>query len=81
MGPVAAAGDGTGGTGLAASAQPADGDSVDLLKVVAVPMAKRFAPALAGLLAGGVLGFLLGRRGRKAGPSEDLLAALSRLVS
>jgi uncharacterized protein len=44
----------------------ASGDSVDLLKVVAVPMAKRFAPALAALIAGAVIGFLLGRRNRLA---------------
>jgi uncharacterized protein len=53
-------------------------DSVDLLKVVAVPMAKRFAPALAALTAGGVIGFLLGRRRKRR--SDDLLAALTRLV-
>jgi hypothetical protein len=35
---------------------------VDLLKVVAVPLAKRFAPVVAGLAAGAVIGFLLGRR-------------------
>jgi carbon monoxide dehydrogenase subunit G len=55
------------------------GDSVDLLKVVAMPMAKRAAPALAALAAGGVIGFLLGRRRNRR--SDDLLAALSRLVS
>jgi uncharacterized protein len=44
----------------------ASGDSVDLLKVVAVPMAKRFAPALAALIAGAVIGFLLGRPNRLA---------------
>jgi carbon monoxide dehydrogenase subunit G len=55
------------------------GDSVDLLKVVAMPMAKRAAPALAALAAGGVIGFLLGRRQNRR--SDDLLAALSRLVS
>jgi carbon monoxide dehydrogenase subunit G len=55
------------------------GDSVDLLKVVAVPMAKRFAPALAALAAGCVIGFLLGRRRKRR--SDDLLAALTRLVS
>ena len=38
------------------------GDSVDLLKVVAVPMAKRFGPVIAGVAAGAVIGFLLGRR-------------------
>jgi carbon monoxide dehydrogenase subunit G len=55
------------------------GDSVDLLKVVAMPMAKRAAPALAALAAGGVIGFLLGRRRTRR--TDDLLAALSRLVS
>jgi carbon monoxide dehydrogenase subunit G len=51
---------------LAATAAPAAaadaGDSVDLLKVVAAPLAKRFAPVVAGLAAGAVIGFLLGRR-------------------
>jgi carbon monoxide dehydrogenase subunit G len=47
-----------------AASQPAAADSVDLLKVVAVPMAKRFAPALAALTVGGIIGFLLGRRRR-----------------
>lgn len=46
------------------AAQPDAGDSVDLLKVVAVPMAKRAAPAVAALVAGGLIGFLLGRRKR-----------------
>ena len=66
---------------VAAAPQPtaATGDSVDLLKVIAVPMAKRFAPALAALAAGGVIGFLLGRRRNRR--SDDLLDALSRLVS
>ncbi len=36
--------------------------SVDLLNVVAMPLAKRVAPVAAGLVAGGVIGFLLGRR-------------------
>jgi carbon monoxide dehydrogenase subunit G len=68
------------------------GDSVDLLKIVAVPMAKRAAPALAALAAGAAIGFLLGRRSRKAHVrpaafnaddllADDLLAALSRLMS
>lgn len=47
---------------LTAPSQPTAGDSVDLLKVIAVPMAKRFAPALVALVAGGIIGFLLGRR-------------------
>ena len=66
----------------AAATAPAD-DSVDLLKVVAVPMAKRFAPVLAGVAAGVTVGFLLGRRNRRPSTprAEDLLAALSRLVS
>jgi carbon monoxide dehydrogenase subunit G len=62
-----------------AAAKPDTGDSVDLLKVVAVPMAKRAAPALAALAAGGLIGFLLGRRRNRR--SDDLLAALARLVS
>jgi uncharacterized protein len=63
---------------ITAASQPSAGDSVDLLKVVAVPMAKRFAPALAALAAGGVIGFLVGRR--RSRRNDDLLAALSRLV-
>ena len=46
----------------AAPAAAEAGDSVDLLKVVAVPLAKRFAPVLAGVAAGAAIGFLLGRR-------------------
>jgi carbon monoxide dehydrogenase subunit G len=64
---------------ITAASQPAAADSVDLLKVVAVPMAKRFAPALVALAAGGVIGFLLGRKRNRR--SDDLLDALSRLVS
>jgi uncharacterized protein len=59
-------------------------DSVDLVKVVAVPMAKRVAPVVAGLTAGVVVGFVLGRRKRKsptAAVAEDLQAALLRLLS
>jgi uncharacterized protein len=48
------------------TATAAAGDSVDLLKVVAVPMAKRAAPALVALVAGAAIGFLLGRRNRKS---------------
>ena len=71
----------------AVAARPDTGDSVDLLKVVAVPMAKRAAPAIAALAAGAAIGFLLGRRNRKAQihpaalKADDLLAALTRLVS
>ena len=63
-----------------AAAQP--GDSVDLLKVVALPVAKRFGPVLAAATAAGVIGFLVGRRrDRRASPQDDLLAALSKLLS
>jgi hypothetical protein len=71
----------------AAAAQPDASDSVDLLKVVAVPMAKRAAPAVAALVAGAAIGFLLGRRKSNAQihpaalKADDLLAALTRLVS
>jgi uncharacterized protein len=64
---------------ITAASQPAAGDSVDLLKVMALPMAKRAAPAVAALAAGGVIGYLLGRRRNRR--SDDLLAALTRLVS
>jgi carbon monoxide dehydrogenase subunit G len=64
--------------------QQADIDSVDLLKVVAVPMAKRYAPVVAAVAAGAAVGFLLGRR-KRAHPAtqriDDILAALSRLGS
>jgi carbon monoxide dehydrogenase subunit G len=46
----------------AAAVQADASDSVDLLKVVALPLAKRFAPVIAGVAAGAVVGFLLGRR-------------------
>ncbi|MGE0217826.1 SRPBCC family protein [Mycolicibacterium sp.] len=56
-------------------------ESVDLLKIVAVPMAKRFAPAIAAVLAG-TIGFLVGRRSRRAPAfGDDLQAALARLLS
>ena len=55
-------GDSAPSAATAAPASAADAeDSVDLLKVVAVPLAKRFAPVVAGLAAGAVIGFLLGR--------------------
>lgn len=66
-----------------AAAQPAT-DSVDLLKVVALPLAKRFAPAIAAAGAAGAIGYLIGRRRRKtntAALSDDLQAVLARLLS
>jgi uncharacterized protein len=66
----------------AAASDPVD--SVDLLKVVAVPMAKRYAPAIAAVAAGLTVGFLLGRRKRAhpaADLADDLQAALVRLLS
>ncbi|MBI3226740.1 MAG: SRPBCC family protein [Mycolicibacterium cosmeticum] len=65
---------------------PASADSVDLLKVVAVPVAKRFGPVLAAAAAAGAVGFLAGRRKRKAVPpaaavSAELQALLARLLS
>lgn len=67
----------------AVAAQPG-GDSVDLLKVVAVPMAKKYAPVLAAVAAAGTFGFLVGRGRRKAPTAllaDDLQAALARLLS
>ena len=68
----------------ASATAPAD-DSVDLLSLIAVPLAKRHIPPVAaGLLTGMALGFLLGRRKRKspaAAVAEDLQAALLRLLS
>jgi uncharacterized protein len=74
----------TAGAPTQSAAAAADtGDSVDLLKVVAVPMAKRAAPVAAGVAAGLVVGLLIGRR-QKRGPaaalSDDLEAALARLL-
>jgi uncharacterized protein len=66
-----------------ATAAAGEGDSVDLLKVVAAPMAKRFAPALAAVAAGVAVGFLLGRRKRShpaADLADELQAALARLL-
>jgi uncharacterized protein len=65
-----------------AAAQPAD--SVDLLKVVAVPVAKRYGPALAAAAAAATVGFLVGRRKRTAAPpsvSDELQALLTRLLA
>ncbi|OBA94718.1 carbon monoxide dehydrogenase [Mycobacteriaceae bacterium 1482268.1] len=72
------------GAATAASAAAGAGDSVDLLKVVAVPVAKRYAPALAAVAAGVAVGFLLGRR-KRSHPAKDLAdelqTALARLLS
>jgi uncharacterized protein len=72
------------GTASTAAAATDAGDSVDLLKVVAVPMAKRYAPVIAAVAAGAAAGFLLGRR-KRAHPAADLAdelqAALARLLS
>lgn len=64
-----------------AAAQPAD--SVDLLKVVAVPVAKRYGPVVAAAAAAGAVGFLVGRRKRTAPPtaSAELQALLTRLLA
>jgi uncharacterized protein len=76
------AGTGSPAAKLAATGETDEGDSVDMLKVVALPLAKRAAPVLAGLAAGAAVGFLLGRRNRRPHPAaEDLLTALSRLLS
>lgn len=61
-------------------------NALALAKVMAVPMAKRFAPAIGAVAAAGVLGFLIGRAGRNKNKTtglstEDLHAALLRLVS
>jgi hypothetical protein len=79
LGGAAPAGAQTASAATQPTAAPADGDSVDLLKVVAVPMAKRAAPAIAALAAGAAIGYLLGRRRNRR--SDDLVAALTRLVS
>jgi carbon monoxide dehydrogenase subunit G len=61
------------------------GDSVDLLKVVAMPVAKRFAPVAAGVAAGLAIGLLIGRRKRRTpatpGVDDVLQALLTRLTS
>lgn len=62
----------------------ADSDSVDLFKVVALPMAKRYAPVLAAVAGGLLAGFLIGRRKRRSKTPpvlDDLMAALSRLTA
>ncbi|MBU9763163.1 carbon monoxide dehydrogenase [Mycobacterium sp. TNTM28] len=70
----------------AAPQEAAPINALALAKVMAVPMAKRFAPAIGAVAVAGVLGFLLGRSGRKTRTrsgltAEDLHDALLRLVS
>ncbi|MGK2866112.1 MAG: SRPBCC family protein [Mycobacterium sp.] len=66
----------------AAAAQPAD--SVDLLKVIAVPVAKRFGPVIAAAAAAGAVGFLVGRTRNTVHPAaaktDELIAALAKLI-
>lgn len=78
------------GSAAAASEQAAQEaapiNALALAKVMAVPMAKRFAPAIGAAAAAGVLGLLVGRAGRSKNKNtglstEDLHAALLRLVS
>ena len=67
----------------AATAQAGAGESLDLLKVVALPVAKRAAPVAGGIAAGLALGLLLGRRRRSAPAAaltEDLQAVLTRVL-
>jgi carbon monoxide dehydrogenase subunit G len=82
----AASQNGSGAPRVAAAPQADAGDSVDLLKVVALPVAKRFGPVLAAAAAAGAVGFLLGRRKRRSASTagvlaDDLQAALVRLLS
>lgn len=82
--PSAALGYSVPAAGLHSAAPAAEGDSVDLLKVVAVPLAKRFAPVIAAVAAGTAVGFLLGKRRRKSPTAvlgDELQAALARLLS
>lgn len=66
----------------AAAAQPAD--SLDLLKVIAVPVAKRFGPVIAAAAAAGAVGFLVGRTRNTVHPAaaktDELIAALAKLI-
>ena len=67
-----------------AAAAPSADDSVDLVKVVALPIARRYAPVVAALAGGLAAGILIGRRRRSphVPPAlDELLAALSRLPS
>ncbi|MBJ7339728.1 SRPBCC family protein [Mycolicibacterium sp.] len=75
-------------TVLASAPQSGDGDSVDLLKVVALPLARRAGPVLLATAAAGLIGYALGHRGRRRSAAlpntlrpEDVHAALLRLLS
>ena len=61
-GPTAAPNTETSPVPTVSAGTPDDAASVDLLSVVAVPIAKRVAPAAAALAVGIAIGFLLGRR-------------------
>ncbi|MCV7282484.1 SRPBCC family protein [Mycolicibacterium flavescens] len=68
----------------AATAQPAASDSIDMVKVVALPLAKRAAPVVAAVAGGVAVGILIGRRRKKAPAAvlaDDLQAVLARLVN
>lgn len=86
LGSATASAEPTSAPGLSAVpiAQADAGDSVDLLKVVAVPVAKRAAPLVAAGAAAGLMGFALGRRRSRQHPvvdrADELLAALAKLV-
>lgn len=86
-GPAGQAAAGETPSDTAASGQPQQGAPINALalaKVMAVPMAKRFAPAIAAVAAAGLIGYLAGRRRSKSQAGlrpEDLQAALLRLVS
>jgi carbon monoxide dehydrogenase subunit G len=62
-----------------AAAQPAD--SVDLLKVIAVPVAKRYGPAVAAAAAAGAVGFLVGRRRKRTAAPPTVPAELQALLT
>jgi carbon monoxide dehydrogenase subunit G len=62
-----------------AAAQPAD--SVDLLKVIAVPVAKRYGPAVAAAAVAGAVGFLVGRRRKRTAPPPTVPAELQALLT
>lgn len=67
-----------------AAAAPGADDSVDLVKMVALPIAKKYAPVVAALAGGLAAGIVIGRRRRSphVPPAlDELLAALSRLTS